>query len=189
MPMIRLTKPAADEYPEFYATYMAHLAEDERDIVTILRAQGLQVLAGLKRISDEQADHRYAEGKWSAKEVVGHIIDTERLFAFRALWIARNEPNSQPGMDENVWAAHSNAGDRSRMELWKEHHVTRTNHLYLFRSFDSAAIARRGEANGASMTVNAAPWLMAAHELHHLKVLRDLYGVDFLTPAEAVGRS
>ena len=186
--MIRLAKPTADEYPVFYATYMAHLADDERDIMDILRTQGLQVLEGLKRITDEQANHRYAEGKWSTKELVGHIIDTERLFAFRALWIARAEPNSQPCMDENIWAQHSNAGQRSRMEMWKEHHVTRTNHLYLFRSFDEAALARHGESNGSVVAVRAVPWLMAAHELHHLKVLRDLYGIDFLidpAPADA----
>ncbi len=181
MPMIRLTKPSPDEYPEFYATYMAHLMVEQRDIFTILREQGQQVLAGLKSITDEQANYAYAAGKWSAKELIGHVIDTERLFAFRALWIARNEPNAQPGMDENVWAANSNAGERSRVELWKEHHVTRTNHLYLFRSFDAAAYARRGEANDSTMTVKAVPWLMAAHELHHLKVLRDLYGIDFLS--------
>jgi len=108
------------------------------------------------------------------------LIDTERLFAFRALWFARGEANPQAGMDENVWAANSNAGLRSRQDLWKEHHVTRTNHLYLLRSFDAEAVSRRGEANGATMTVNAVPWLMAAHELHHLKVLRDRYGIDFL---------
>ena len=180
--MIRLTMPAPDEYPSFYGTYMAHLADDKRDIVTILRAQGQQVLEGLKRITDEQAEFRYAAGKWSVKEVVGHIIDTERLFAFRALWIARGEPKAQPGMDENIWAANSNAGARPRVELWKEHHVTRTNHLYLFRSFDEAALARRGDANNATMIVKAVPWLMAAHELHHLKVLRDRYDVDFTEP-------
>ncbi len=178
--MIRYTKPAPSEYPEYFSTYLAHLVDDDGDVMAILRSQGLQVLEGLKRLSDEQADFRYAPGKWSVKEIVGHIIDTERLLAFRALWIARGEANPQPGMDENVWAANSNAGVRSRMELWKEHHVTRTNHLYLFRSFDTGDIARSGEADGSPISVNAIPWLMAAHELHHLKVLRDLYGVDFL---------
>ncbi len=178
--MFRYPKPAPGEFADYYSPYLAHLADDERDVLVILREQGLAVLEGLKRISDEQADHRYEPAKWSVKELIGHIIDTERLFAFRALWFARGEANSQPGMDENVWAANSNVGLRSRKELWKEHHVTRTNHLYLFRSFSSEAIARRGEANGTAMTVKAVPWIMAAHELHHLKVLRDRYGIDLL---------
>lgn len=178
--MIQYTKPTSGDYSEYFDTYLTHLAGDDRDVMTILRAQGLAVLAGLKGMTDEQADHRYEDSKWSVKEVIGHIIDTERLFAFRALWIARGEPNLQPGMDENVWAANSNAGERSRKDLWKEHHVTRTNHLYLFRSFDAAALARQSETNNTVTTVNAIPWILAAHELHHLKVLRERYGIDFL---------
>ena len=178
--MIRYQKPTAGEYGEYYAPYLAEVCQDDGDILTILRKQGNGVLAGLKAISDEQADHRYAPGKWSVRELIGHLIDTERLFAFRALWCARGEATAQPGMDENLWAANSNAGVRSRPELWKEHHVTRTNHLYLFRSLDAAALARRGEASGMVMSVNAIPWVIAGHERHHLNVLRDRYGLDFL---------
>ena len=180
MPMTRFRKPVPGEYAAFYGTYLEHLADDERDVMSILRDQGLAVLEGLKRLTDVQADYRYDEGKWTVKEVIGHIIDTERLFAFRALWFARGETAAQPGMDENLWAANSNAGRRSRQALWKEHHVTRTNHLYLFRSFDDESIARRGIANGSEMSVNAVPWVLAGHELHHLKVLRDRYNIDFL---------
>ena len=185
--MIRYKRPAADEFAPFYASYLAKVPDDGRDVLHVLRESGYCVLEGLKSITDEQAGYRYAEGKWSVRELVGHLIDTERLFAFRALWIARGEPSPQPGMDENVWAAHSNAGVRSRPELWKEHHVARTNHLYLFRSFDAAAIARRGEANGAPVTVNALPWLIAGHERHHLEVLRDRYGLDWLGYREQEG--
>jgi len=178
--LIRYQKPTAGEYAQHYGPYVAQVCEDDRDILGVLRAQGLRVLEGLKSISDEQADYRYAPGKWSVRELIGHLIDTERLFAFRALWFARGETTAQPGMDENLWAANSNAGNRSRQELWKEHHVTRTNHLYLFRSLDAAAVARRGEASGSIMSVNAIPWVMAGHERHHLNVLRDRYDLDFL---------
>jgi hypothetical protein len=183
MPTIRYQKPQTGEFPPYYGTYLAHLADDQRDPLRILRDQGLAVLEGLKALGDRQADYRYAPGKWSVKELIGHLIDTERLFAFRALWFARGAAEPQPGMDEDVWAANSNAGQRSRQELWKEHHVTRTNHLYLLRSFDAEAIARGGMANGGEMSVNAVPWIMAGHELHHLKVLRDRYDVDFLPRA------
>ena len=183
--MLRYSKPASDEYSAYFATYLAHLQPNEEDVLAMLRDQGLAVLSGLKRLGDKQLTCRYEPGKWSVGEVIGHLIDTERLFAFRGLWIARGASVPQPGMDENAWAAISNAGRRSRKELWKEHHVTRTNHLYLLRSFDEAAIARRGEVEGSPLTVNAVPWLIAAHERHHLVVLRDRYGVDFLASPEA----
>ncbi len=177
--MLRYSRPASDEYREYFATYLRQLADDQHDIMALLREQGLAVLSGLKRMDDNQLVHRYEAGKWTVGEVIGHLIDTERLFAFRALWIARGSAAPQPGMDENGWAATSNAGRRSRKELWKEHHVTRTNHLYLLRSFDDEAIARRGIVDGGPLTVNAVPWLMAAHERHHLNVLRERYGIDF----------
>ncbi len=177
MPMIRYPRPESDEYPAYYAHYLDALQEPPADVLELLRRQGLVVLSALKSMTDEQANHRYAPGKWTVKEVIGHLVDTERLFGFRALWIARGAREAQPSMDENEWAARSNAGDRPRADLWREHHVARTNHLYLFRSFDAAARARTGAANGALMSVNSIPWLMAAHEAHHLAVLRDLYGV------------
>ncbi len=178
--MLPYTRPDADEYREYFANYLGHLTADDTDVMELLRDQGLAVLTGLKRITDKQLTYRYAADKWSVAEVIGHVIDTDRLFAFRALWIARGASVPQPGMDENAWAANSNAGRRSRKELWKEHHVTRTNHLYLLRSFNEESIARRGEIEGGPLTVNAVPWLMAAHERHHLLVLRDRYGIDFL---------
>ena len=187
MPMIRYIRPAEDEFAPFYRPYVAQVADGDRDVLNILRELGYCVLEGLKTITDEQADYRYAEGKWSVKEIIGHLIDAERMFAFRALWVARGAVAAQPGMDENRWAANSNAGSRSRPELWKEHHVTRTNHLYLFRSFDAAAIARRGEANGALVSVNAIPWIIAGHEQHHLEVLRDRYGLDWLAHRDKAG--
>ncbi len=181
MPILSYIRPKADEYREYFAIYLAQLGPDESDVLALLREQGLAVLSGLKRLDDNQLTYRYEPGKWSVGEVIGHLIDTERLFAFRALWIARGAVLPQPGMDENAWAANSNAGGRSRKELWKEHHVTRTNHLYLLRSFDEAAIARRGEVEGNPLSVNAVPWLIAAHERHHLVVLRERYGVDMIS--------
>lgn len=182
--MLRYSRPAPDQYSEYFETYLAQLKPGEDDVLALLREQGLVVLAGLKKLDDKQLVYRYAPGKWTVGEIIGHLIDTERLFAFRALWLARGSELPQPGMDENVWAAHSNAGRRSRPELWKEHHVTRTNHLYLLRSFDEEAIARRGPANDGPLTVNAVPWLIAAHERHHLVVLRERYGIDFWELAE-----
>ncbi len=184
--MIQYTKPVSGEYSAYFDTYLSHLIGDDRDVMTILQAQNLAVLAGLEGLADQQADYRYESGKWSVKDVIGHVLDTERLFAFRALWIARGEPNLQPGMDENIWAANSNAGKRSCRDLREEYRGARQNHMCLFGSFDAAALARQSETNNTVTTVNAIPWIIAAHELHHLKVLRDRYGIDFL-PADKQG--
>ncbi len=178
--MSQYTKPTTGDYSEYFEHYLEHLVGDERDVLIMLREQGRQVLHGLQQITNEQANHRYAPDKWSVKEVIGHLIDTERLFAFRALWIARGETNVQPGMDENLWTASSNAHARSTQDIWQEFESTRSNHLHLFRSFDSAALTRTGLSGGSPTMVNAFPWLIAAHERHHLVVLRDRYGFDFL---------
>ena len=177
MPMNHFIRPGSDQFGAYFGTYVAQLDGDDRDVLHILRETGLAVLAGLKAISDEQAEHRYAPGKWSVKELVGHLIDTERLFAFRALWFARGEPAEQPGMNENLWGRTSNAHDRPLPDLWREQHVCRTDHVYLFRSLDRAALDRRGTANGSVMTARAIPWLIAGHERHHLNVLKKKYGV------------
>ena len=174
------TKPITGECTEYFEGYLSHLAQDSRDVLVILEQQALQIQKGLQNISDQLADHRYEPNKWSVKEVIGHLIDTERLFAFRALWIARSETNVQPGMDENLWATSSNAHSRDARDIAEEFVASRTSHLHLFRSFDEEAISRKGLSAGTNTTVNVIPWLMAAHERHHLKVLSERYGVDFL---------
>jgi hypothetical protein len=131
----------------------------------------------MKSLDDARAEYRYAAGKWSVKELLGHLIDTERLFAFRALWIARGEPAEQPGMDQDRWVANSNAHERTLVELWREQHVCRTDHVYLFRSMSQADTEKSGQANGAPVSVRALPWIIAGHEKHHLNVLKERYDI------------
>ena len=178
--MTRYTKPVAGQYAEYFEVYLEHLAAEDRDALVLMQEQGTQVFKGLMELSDQQASHRYVPEKWSVREVIGHLIDTERLFAFRALWIARGETNVQPGMDENLWAANSNAGARELQDLGEEYQTMRAGHLQLFSSFDQEAVNNTGLCDGVPTMVNSFPWLVAAHELHHLLVLRDRYGVDFL---------
>jgi DinB family protein len=109
--------------------------------------------------------------------LIGHLIDTERLFTFRALWIARGDEQAQPGIDENVWAGTSNADQRTLAALWREQHVCRTDHLYLFKSLDEAAWPRAGMASGCRLSVRAIPWILAGHEKHHMQVMRERYGI------------
>jgi hypothetical protein len=176
--MAKYSRPEPGEYAPYYGTYIDKVDTD--NILAHLKTQGLEIMYFLRALSEEQGDLRYEPGKWSVKEVVGHLIDTERLFAFRGLWFARGDQQAQPGMDENAWAAASNAGKRSWPELWREQHVARTDHVYLLKSFDPAAAARGGTASGHHLTVRAIPWIIAGHERHHLDILYTRYGLKSL---------
>jgi uncharacterized damage-inducible protein DinB len=175
--LIRYERPVPGDYDPYYQQYLDLVPPDVTNIINHLKIQGQAALTLMRTLDDAAGDARYAPDKWSVKEVVGHLIDTERLFAFRALWIARGEAAEQPGMDEQLWGANSNAGRRRMAELWREQHVCRTDHLYMLKSLDAAALGRRGTANGAPVTVRAIPWLIAGHERHHLDVLKARYGV------------
>jgi hypothetical protein len=170
-------RPAEGEYHPYYQGYLDLVPARVEDILLHLKQQGLVMMDLMKGLDDEQAEYRYQPGKWSVKDLVGHLIDTERLFAFRALWIARGDPAEQPGMDENLWAANSNAHQRTLVELWREQHVCRTDHVYLFRSLSQADTGKTGTANGAPVSVRSLPWLIAGHEKHHLNVLKERYGI------------
>lgn len=173
--MARYNRPQAGECSAYFRTYVDLVDTD--NVLACLKKQGLEIMYLLRGLSEEQGNLRYEPGKWSVKEVVGHLIDTERLFAFRGLWIARGTDHPQPGMDENAWAAISNAGGRPWPELWREQHVARTDHVYLLKSFDQKAIARSGMADGNPLTVQAIPWIIAGHERHHLDILYSRYGL------------
>ena len=175
--MAKFVRPNPDEYNAYYQQYLDLVPAEVTDILKHLKRQGLEMLTLMRTLDDERAEYRYAPDKWSVKELIGHLIDTERLFAFRALWFARGEENEQAGMDENLWGRNSNAHERHLAALWREQHVCRTDHVYLFRSLDQAGIDRVGSANGSPMSARTIPWLIAGHEKHHLNVLRERYGV------------
>jgi uncharacterized damage-inducible protein DinB len=177
MPVPEYTRPAADEYHPAYQNYIDLVPVGVIDILQLLKKQGLEVLTLMRTLNDEQAEYRYQPKKWSVKEVVGHLIDTERLFAFRALWAARGEPNEQAGMDEELWGRNSNAHTRPLADLWREQHVCRTDHVYLLRSLAQEDLGRKGFANGSVMTARSIPWLIAGHEKHHMNVLKEIYDV------------
>lgn len=176
--MATYARPDASEFAPNYAKYLDFPMEEE-DILVHLKAQGIVILTLLRTLDDEQTEYRYAPGKWSIKELIGHLMDMERLFVFRALWFARGGEAPLPGVDEDGWAAVSNAGRRPLAALWREHHVSRTDHLYVLRSLDEEAIDRRGVADGKTMSVRAIPWIITGHEYHHLQILRERYGLTW----------
>ncbi len=170
-------RPVAGQYDPYYQQYLDLVPAGITDILGHLKRQGLEMLNLMRALDEDRSCLRYEPGKWSIREVIGHLIDTERLFAFRSLWIARGAADPQPGMDENKWVENSAAHASTLAALRREQHVCRTDHLYMWRGFDASMRARVGVCNGAGFAAGAAPWLVAGHERHHLDVLRERYGL------------
>ena len=172
--MIDLTaRPAAGECIPYYFNYIDLVPDG--DIVEILQTQHADIHALLKGTTDAAASARPAPGEWSIKEVIAHVADAERLFTFRALWFARGEEAALPGMEPNPWVELSNANARAVSDLLAEFDYVRAASIALFANLDPAAWQRRGIASGNVMSVRALAWIIAGHELHHNRSLRDVY--------------
>ncbi|MCU0434070.1 MAG: DinB family protein [Bacteroidia bacterium] len=142
----------------------------------VLKEQVLDFKALLSEIAFENEDYRYAEGKWSVKELVGHIIDCERIFAYRALAIARGEKQPLPGFEENDYAREGRFDKRNLTSLAHEYGTVRESTITLFRSMDEETIMYQGTANGNVITPLLCLWVIAGHQIHHENVLRERYG-------------
>lgn len=175
-------RPQPEEYPAYYERYVRLVPDG--DIVATLERQMEESAAFLAGIGEERAHFRYAPGKWSIKEVVGHVIDAERVFAYRALRFARNDSTPLPGFDENAYVAVAGFDRRPLTELASELRLVRAASIALFASLDDEALARRGTANDREHIARSVPWIIAGHELHHLDVVRKRY----IYTAEVSGR-
>lgn len=160
-------RPGADEYRPYYDTYIRLVPDG--DIIAQLDKQIGETVATLTPFTTAQAEWRPAPEEWSAKEIVGHLADAERVFAFRALWFARNDPAPLPGMDPDGFMAGANFADRSLDDIVAEFVAIRRASLAFFRSLDAAAWARSGVADGSPVSVRALAYIIAGHELHHAK--------------------
>ncbi|MEW6208158.1 MAG: DinB family protein [Acidobacteriota bacterium] len=167
------TRPDANEYAPYYEKYI-HLVR-EGDIVETLGHQIDDTLALLRSLSSEQADSRYAADKWSIKEVIGHLTDTERIFAYRALRFGRNDPTPLSGFEQNDYVTHAAFSQCSMKDLADEFEQVRRASIHLFRHMPQEAWERSGVASGYDVTVRALAWMIAGHELHHLRVVRERY--------------
>jgi len=166
-------RPEPSEYDDFYAGYVAQVPDG--DVLELLKEQGASHRELFAAIPEEKHDHRYAPGKWTVKEVIGHLIDTERVFAYRALAFARGDAAPIPGMDQDEYMAGADFGRRSMASLIDEYHHLRAADVALFGSFDEAVLDRTGVASGVPFTVRALLWIVAGHERHHLGVLKERY--------------
>lgn len=168
-------RPEADEIPSHWVGYIKRVPE--LDPVIVCAAQIEETASLLHGLSDTEALHRYARGKWSVKEVVGHLADVERIMAYRALRIARGDTTPLPGFDENAYVPVAKFDARSVADLLGELRTARAATLALLRTFDADAWRRRGTASGKPVSVRAVAFMIPGHERHHIEVLRTRYGV------------
>jgi hypothetical protein len=167
--------PAATEYAPYHARYVDLVPEE--DIVPALEKQGKETAALLRSISEEKAGFRYAPDKWTVKTLVGHFTDAERIFGYRALAVARGDTTSLPGFDENSYAAAGDFDRRSMRDLADEYEANRRATVLLFRGLSPEAWTRKGTANNSPISVKGQAYVALGHERHHLRVLREKYGV------------
>ncbi len=171
-----IAPPATDEYADFHKGYVAAVA-NEPDGVTVLERQQ-SAIDRLASLSAQQASHRYNEGKWSVKEVIGHLSDAERVVSYRLMRIARGDKTPLPGFDEEAIAAASNADRRDLADLVGELSAVRKSTIALVRSLDEGALGQRGTVNNWSLTARGIVFIIAGHFAHHVNVLRERYSIN-----------
>jgi uncharacterized damage-inducible protein DinB len=168
-----LTRPLPGEYAEGYAPYLA--AAPEGDPLGLLQAQAAEVTELYGGLSEAQGSYRYAAGKWSLKDLLQHLSDAERIFAYRCLRIGRGDATPLPGFDENTFAASAAADARSVVQLLADFQAARLGSLTLFQSLGNRAWDQRGTTNGRELTARSIPYICLGHAAHHLKIIRERY--------------
>lgn len=166
-------RPGSEEFAEFYANYVSKVPAGE--IRQTLSREGATTQRLLATVGEGDSLRAYAPGKWSLREVVGHLCDAERVFAYRALSFARGSRDPLPSFDQDEWMPQCNAGARSWASLLAELGVVRGATLALLESFDESAWGRTGIASANPVTVRALIWIIAGHELHHRGVVEERY--------------
>jgi len=162
------------EIGEFYRGYIDRLAP-EAELIPTLEKNTTEFVEFLKSIREDKWEYRYADGKWTLKEMVQHIIDTERIFQFRALAIARNEPKALPGFDHDIYVLNSKSELRNSKELVQEYKIVRESGTLLFKSMSVDMLMLSGTMNDINATPRALGFMMVGHVLHHMEVINEKY--------------
>ena len=168
--------PVNGKFPSYYENYLKHI-DRQKHILDILSEQKDEVPALLSGLTPEQQAYSYAPGKWTVKEVIGHCVDTERVFSYRALCFARGEKQGLPGYDENEFTAAGRFNDRPLDSILNEFKSLRESNLILFNSFSEEDVVKGGIASGHNNTVNAIIHVLAGHLQHHVSILKERYGI------------
>jgi len=172
-PTLQIGRPQPGEYAPYYESYIARVGGD--DILAALDRQRRDTMLLLSGRDEEDGDFRYAPDKWSAKEVLGHVCDSERVFAYRALRIARADSTPLAGFEQDDYVRNGPFAHRPLADLVEDFIAVRRATLSLFRNLDEAAWLRRGIANKHEVTVRALAYIIAGHELHHRRILEEKY--------------
>lgn len=171
--MIKGQEISPDEYGDFYSRYIEKSKECE--LFEQLEYGSRQLTDLLQLINEEQALHRYEDGKWSIKEVVGHMSDTERIMAYRALTFARGDDHSLPGFDQDSYVEAANFNEMSLQDLIDDYNSLRSSTISLFTSFNDSMLEARGTASESEFSVRALGFVIVGHEMHHIEILKDKY--------------
>jgi hypothetical protein len=168
-----MPKPLPTSHPTYFQKYIDQVPEEELQIA--FQKQSSIITDFLHSITEQKSNYAYAPNKWTIKELLQHMIDTERIFAYRALCFARNDQTSLPGFDENNYAAASNANNRSWKDLAEEFLLVRKSTEALFNSFTQEALAYSGIANNNPTTVSSVGFIVVGHVYHHIKIFKQRY--------------
>ncbi len=172
-----IIRTTTEDYATFYAGYVNRIPPST--IGEVLNADVTLMERLFSIVKDEEGEKAYAEGKWTIKELIQHMMDAERIFCTRAMMISRGEQNPIMGFDHESYVKCSNSNRRSMKSLAREWQLLRSSTQALFSSFDSADFAKSGTASNARITVGALAYLIAGHCLHHLEIMEEKYGVKF----------
>lgn len=168
-----ILRPSDAEYPDFYSGYIALVPDG--DVVKFLKKQKRLFIGLIDAIPEDRLLYRYAEGKWTIKQIVGHVIDTERIMAYRALVFSRGERQAIPGFNENEYVERASFNKKDIQVLIREFDKLRESNLALIQNFNDDMMERKGNANDFFFSVRAIVYIIAGHVEHHINVIRNRY--------------
>ncbi|KGO94758.1 DinB family protein [Flavobacterium subsaxonicum] len=171
---MRITDIQPDEYAEYQQAYIS-LVDDAWSLIEELEVSVHAFIKFVQDIPMDKYDYRYAKGKWTIKDIIQHLIDTERIFAYRALRFARNDSTALAGFEENAYAAVAHGADRKLQDMLVELALVRQCTIALFKSFTEEDLLRRGVASGYTLSVRAVGFIIIGHQNHHMKIFKERY--------------
>lgn len=164
-----------EEYAPYFEQYIKLVAKESKTILENLEESQNEFNSLLRNLPIEKQNYAYAPGKWTLKQLIQHIIDTERIFIYRALCFARNDKTSLPGFDQDTFVANDTANQRDFLEMLEEMETLRKSSIQLFKSFSKDALLRVGVASNNKMSVRALGYLFAGHQKHHVNIIKERY--------------
>ena len=167
----------SEEFNPYYSNYIK-LVDGDKELLEALKDGKEKTQTYFESIPPEKWKYAYAEGKWTLLEVLQHIIDTERIFSYRALCIARNDKTEFPGFEQDEYVKPSNANNRTMEELLLEYNAVRTSSIFLFEGLDEKSLSRIGKASNSPISARAAGFIIAGHEIHHANIITERYLMD-----------